>query len=57
MIESVMIQKKELLEEIKSAVSQLKPFKAIVFGSFAYGIPHKDSDLDIDEWKICKKLR
>jgi predicted nucleotidyltransferase len=42
-----MIHKKELLEEIKSVVGQLRPLRAIVFGSFAYGIPHKDSDLDI----------
>lgn len=38
---------KKLLEEIKFAVSYLRPFKAIVFGSFAYGTPHKDSNLDI----------
>ena len=42
-----MIHKKDLFEDIKSAVSHLRPFKAIIFGSFAYGTPHKDSDLDI----------
>ncbi len=42
-----MVYKNDLLEEIKFAISHLKPLKAIVFGSFAYGTPHKDSDLDI----------
>lgn len=37
-----------LMEEvIKRIVGSVQPEKIILFGSFAYGQPHKDSDLDI----------
>jgi uncharacterized protein len=32
-----------IIEKLKS----LSPVKIIIFGSYAYGIPNKDSDLDI----------
>jgi len=36
------------LELIKEGILQTVPAQAIyLFGSYAYGIPHKDSDLDI----------
>jgi len=36
------------LEIIKEGILQTVPAEAIyLFGSYAYGIPHKDSDLDI----------
>ncbi|MCL2696405.1 MAG: nucleotidyltransferase domain-containing protein [Clostridiales bacterium] len=39
---------KRELEIIKEGVLQTVPAEAIyLFGSFAYGTPHKDSDLDI----------
>ena len=37
-----------LIEEVvKRIVRSVQPEKIILFGSFAYGQPHKDSDLDI----------
>jgi len=35
--------KQEIIERLKP----LRPKKIILFGSFAYGSPHKDSDLDL----------
>ena len=39
------------IEEIKSEVLKrlkpLNPNKIILFGSYAYGTPHKDSDIDL----------
>jgi predicted nucleotidyltransferase len=35
--------KREIIERLKP----LRPKKVILFGSFAYGNPHKDSDLDL----------
>lgn len=38
----------ELLQEIvKRIVNAVNPLKIILFGSWAYGKPHKGSDLDI----------
>ena len=34
-------------DEIVSALLPLKPDKIILFGSYAYGTPNEDSDLDI----------
>ena len=52
----------DLLQEIvRRIVSAINPLKIILFGSYAYGTPHKGSDLDIlilvvrardiEEWK------
>jgi predicted nucleotidyltransferase len=38
---------KELQDEILNAIEPLNPCKVILFGSYAYGQPHKDSDIDI----------
>jgi predicted nucleotidyltransferase len=35
--------KKEIVERLKP----LNPQKIILFGSYAYGTPHKDSDIDL----------
>jgi predicted nucleotidyltransferase len=38
----------EQIEEIiKRMVSNIKPEKIILFGSYAYGTPTEDSDLDL----------
>lgn len=38
----------DIIQEIKSRiVSGVHPEKIILFGSYAYGIPTKDSDLDL----------
>jgi uncharacterized protein len=34
-------------EWAKSLVREFKPIKIILFGSYAYGIPQKDSDVDL----------
>ena len=36
-----------LIENIKSSLSILNPYKVILFGSFAYGNPDFDSDVDL----------
>lgn len=35
------------LIKIKKKLDELKPYKAILFGSHAYGIPHENSDIDL----------
>jgi predicted nucleotidyltransferase len=43
-----MIQNIETIKQnIVNALIPLEPEKIILFGSYAYGTPHKDSDLDI----------
>ncbi len=38
----------ELIQEIKNRiVSGVHPKKIVIFGSYAYGVPTKDSDLDL----------
>jgi predicted nucleotidyltransferase len=38
----------ELIQEIKNRIiSEVHPEKIILFGSYAYGTPTKDSDLDL----------
>ncbi len=36
-----------LTEEIKSCLQNIKPFKIILFGSYAWGNPSSDSDIDL----------
>lgn len=39
---------KKLIEEaVKEAAEKIKPQKVILFGSYAYGKPNKDSDVDL----------
>ena len=42
-----MIIQKQIEEIVKRIVDNYKPEKIILFGSYAYGIPTKDSDLDL----------
>lgn len=37
----------ELIKQISEKISIVKPYKVILFGSFAYGKPDLDSDIDI----------
>ena len=42
-----MIDVETVKSQIVKALVPLKPEKIILFGSYAYGIPNEDSDLDI----------
>jgi predicted nucleotidyltransferase len=35
------------IKELKDNLAELDPYLVLLFGSFAYGSPHSDSDLDI----------
>jgi len=35
------------IEQLKLKICELNPFLILLFGSYAYGNPHKDSDIDI----------
>jgi uncharacterized protein len=37
----------QYLQELKDNLSKLDPYLVLLFGSYAYGSPHADSDLDI----------
>ncbi len=37
----------QLKEKILSALLPLKPYKIILFGSYAYGTPNENSDIDL----------
>jgi predicted nucleotidyltransferase len=37
----------EIKNQIVQALKPLDPEKVILFGSYAYGTPHKDSDIDL----------
>ena len=60
-----MINIEEVKSQIVKALMPLEPEKIILFGSFAYGNPTEDSDLDIciiekeydNKWKEKKKIR
>ncbi|MBI5701679.1 nucleotidyltransferase domain-containing protein [Candidatus Saganbacteria bacterium] len=39
--------KRQLTKVIKTAAESIKPEKVILFGSYAYGNPNKDSDVDL----------
>jgi len=42
-----MISQKQIEEIIKRVASSYKPEKIILFGSYAYGTPSEESDLDL----------
>ena len=60
-----MINVEKLKQEIVNALMPIKPEKIILFGSYAYGNPTEDSDLDIcivekdyaDKWKEKARIR
>ena len=35
------------LTELKNALAHLNPYQAVLFGSYAYGEVHEDSDIDL----------
>ena len=55
----------DIKKQIVTKLKPLNPFKIIIFGSYAYGNPTKDSDLDIcvvekdykNRWEEKKKIR
>ncbi|MCK5558974.1 MAG: nucleotidyltransferase domain-containing protein [Thermoplasmata archaeon] len=49
--------KKILAEIVRKLKNNYKPLKIILFGSYAYGNPGKDSDLDLLILKNTKKRR
>uniref|UniRef100_Q3ASL7 Nucleotidyltransferase n=1 Tax=Chlorobium chlorochromatii (strain CaD3) TaxID=340177 RepID=Q3ASL7_CHLCH len=61
MIDSIEIVKKQIVD----ALMPLNPEIIILFGSYAYGVPNKNSDLDIcivekeysNKWKEKEKIR
>ena len=42
-----MVTKEQIDEVVKRIINSYHPEKIILFGSYAYGIPDEDSDLDI----------
>ena len=43
----VLLNIEEIKTEIIEKLKPLNPVKVILFGSYAYGTPHKDSDIDL----------
>lgn len=35
------------IEQIKESLTELNPYLILLFGSYAYGTPHEDSDIDL----------
>jgi uncharacterized protein len=35
------------IPKILDSLKEINPLKVILFGSYAYGVPHKDSDIDL----------
>ena len=60
-----MIQIEKIKKQIVEALKPLNPEKIILFGSYAYGTPTEDSDLDIcviekdykNKWEEKSKIR
>ena len=42
-----MKQENKYIQEIISILSKLNPYLILLFGSYAYGTPHEDSDIDL----------
>ncbi len=41
------ITENSYIQQLKENLKELNPHLALLFGSYAYGMPHEDSDLDI----------
>ncbi len=41
------MQNSDLIDEITEKLKKAEPYKIILFGSYAYGIPNEESDVDI----------
>lgn len=42
-----MVPENKYIQQLESILSKLDPFLVILFGSYAYGTPDPDSDLDV----------
>ncbi len=42
-----MLKKNKYIEQIKGILSKYNPYLILLFGSYAYGVPNEDSDIDI----------
>ena len=42
-----MVKNNKYIEQIKEIISELNPYLILLFGSYAYGTPSEDSDIDI----------
>ncbi len=42
-----MLNENIYIQQLKECSDQIKPYKVVLFGSYAYGTPNADSDLDI----------
>ena len=42
-----MKKENKYIQEIKTSLSELNPYLILLFGSYAYGTPHEDSDIDL----------
>lgn len=62
-----MIERKEINQMVEKIVKEYHPKKIILFGSYAYGVPTEDSDIDlliikdtnkrhIDRWVEVKRI-
>ncbi len=51
------LHQKEIENIAKQIVEKYKPEKIILYGSFVYGKPHEDSDVDLFVIKKSKKPR
>ena len=51
-----MVDIEKIIPEIIEALKPLDPDKIILFGSYAYGKPNKDSDIDLFLFKPKKTL-
>ncbi len=46
-IELKMFRDNIYISQLREKLSELNPYLVILFGSYAYGKPHKDSDIDL----------
>ena len=42
-----MVSENKFIQQLRYNLSQLDPYLVLLFGSFAYGTPDADSDLDV----------
>jgi uncharacterized protein len=42
-----MLANESYIQQIKDNLSEIDPYLVLLFGSYAYGTPHEDSDIDL----------